>query len=303
MLNFQRIHENMYRITGCGCDCYLIDGSEPCLIDCGCCRENIREYAEQVIGKTVDTVICTHSHIDHTENAGYFSHVYMTEKTAATAKNPMDEPPENLMLQYEPEFVVDGQIIAVGKLELQIIECNCHCPGNIMILDTRDNILFTGDEIDRDQVLLLPGFSERQRQYHSSPAATVNDYREMLIRLLPYRPFVQCLCTGHNGSPLPFSAIDEMIALCDEILSGEEGSLDCSSKTYPPEMTHFPSLESNYRRCTRHGYSLVYCADDLYDRSRNSTNAPATRLHRMCEENLRRQKSKHLSDSGTAPVS
>lgn len=287
MLNHQKIHKNVYRILGAGCDCYLIGGDTPCLIDCGCCQDDIRAYAEQLAGTAVDTVICTHAHIDHTGNAGYFAHVYMTEKTAATAKNPMDENPENLMLAYEPEFVRDGQVIRVGSLSLQIIECNCHCPGNIMILDARDRILFTGDEIDRDQVLLLPGFSEREGQYHSSPAATVKEYRDMLTRLLPYRPSVQYLCTGHNGSPLPFSAIDDMIGLCDDILSGQEGSRDCSSETYPPDMTHFPYPEANYRRYARNGFSLVYCADDLYDRNKNSRCVPATPLHRMCEENLR----------------
>lgn len=288
MLNNQRISEHVYRITGAGCDCYLVAGSVPFLVDCGCCRENIRTYAESLIGRPVDTVLCTHAHIDHTGNAGYFDHVYMTEKTARTAKNPMDEPPENLMLSYEPEWVRDGNRIHIGDRALTIYECDCHAPGNIMILDETDGILFTGDEIDKDQVLLLPGFSERVGQYHSSPAATVSDYRRMLTRFLPLRPQVRYLCTGHNGSPLPFKAIDEMIRLCDDILAGAEGERDCSGSTYPKEMTHFPDSKANYRRYTRKGYSLVYCADDLFVRENNSRYQPATPLHRMCEENCQR---------------
>ncbi|MCD7807241.1 MAG: MBL fold metallo-hydrolase [Lachnospiraceae bacterium] len=254
------------------------------MIDCGCSGENIREYAGRLLEKAVDTVICTHSHIDHTGNAGFFPHVCMTERTAIGAKNPMDEDPGRLRLDYIPQIIAPGPL-QVGDLTLEIILCDCHCPGNIMILDRKDGILFTGDEIDRDQVLLLPGFSERRGQYHSSPAATVGEYRSMLMGLQVFQPVVTNLCTGHNGSPLPFSVIDEMISLCDDVLSGKEASRDCRSDTYSPDMTHFPFYEANYCRYSRNGCSLVYCMDDLHDRRNNSIHIPATPLHGICEEN------------------
>lgn len=39
-----------------------------------------------------------------------------------------------------------------------------------MIFDHTERILYAGDELDVDQVLLLPGFAEKAGQFHSEPA-------------------------------------------------------------------------------------------------------------------------------------
>ena len=289
MLDNVQINNNIYRILNAGCDVYLIDCKDDAvLIDCGCCKEDIRAYAESLIRRPVPNVITTHSHIDHCGKCGLFDHVYMTETTYRFARNPMDEDPAHLDLDYVPLFVKDYDELKIGNHLFEIILCDIHAPGNIMILDINDRILFTGDEIDADQVLLLPGFAQDGEHPHSCNAATVYEYRNMLQRIKDsYEDRYDLLCTGHNGSPLLPDSIDKMIALCDEILSGKKGKKDCSSKTYGPWMTHFPYDDAHYLRYDSESFSLVYCEDDLYERKNNSRHIPATPLHEMCTLNCK----------------
>lgn len=286
MLENIKISENTYRILNAGCDCYLLDSSHPVLIDCGCSKDNIRAYCESIINKKVDAVICTHSHIDHTGSCGLFEHVYMTKETALGAKNPMDEKIAYLHLDYKPILIQDNQTMDFGGRCLKILLCDCHAPGNIMILDKDNKLLFTGDEIDKDQVLLLPGFAVKKYEYHYNNAATVLDYKRMLKKIWSINNDYDLLCTGHNGSPLLKDTISKMIKLCDSILNGNVGTRDCSSTTYNNTYTHFPFPQANYRRYSEDGLSLVYCADSLIDRSKNNLYTPATPLHQMCSDNL-----------------
>ena len=76
MIQAEPITKTTWRIRGCGCDCYLLDGEVPALIDCGCGEVQIRQFCEALIQKPVRTVICTHAHIDHTGQCGLFDHHY-----------------------------------------------------------------------------------------------------------------------------------------------------------------------------------------------------------------------------------
>ena len=163
-----------------------------------------------------------------------------------------------------------------------------------MILDHTERILFSGDEIDKGQVLLLPGFSEKAGQLHSEPAASVYDYQNLLKKLWERNNEFDWICTGHNGSPLDKGCIEILIELCDEILNGKIGEEDCSSDTYSIKDTHYPLADANYRRYTNRGFALVYCTDSLTDSKCNSLVKPATRLHRMCEENQRHDLMKRI---------
>lgn len=286
MLLNEKITECVYRILNAGCDVYLIDGKVPYLIDSGCCKENIKEYAETLIHKPVNYVLITHAHIDHSGHAGLFDHIYMTEETALQAKNWMDENPKYLQLDYDYTRIEDGQKIILGESVIEVIHCDIHCGGNVMFLDHTQRILFTGDEIDQDQVLLLPSFATKKGEIHSKSAASVKDYMLMLNKIWEKSNAFDQLCTGHNSSPLKKETILLMIDLCKDILEGKIGSFDLTSKTYTSELTHYPYKNAHYLRYKKHGLSLVYCADDLYDSKNNSTIAPATPLHKICKENF-----------------
>lgn len=288
MLSAFKIGNDLYRICNAGCDVYLFDDPiTPVMIDCGCSKDNIKEYAEKLIGKTIENVLITHAHIDHCGHAGLFRNVFMTKETFLTARNPMDENLSQLHLEYEPIFIEDKQILKFGSLSFEVILCDTHCNGNVLYLEKSHGILFTGDEIDCDQVLLLPSFAYEKGKYHSKNAASVKQYRDMLMRIWKRNDEYEMLCTGHNGSPLLKKVILDMIELCECILNGDRGKIDCSSPSYCSQDMHFPNNGANYLRFERNHLALVYCADDLYKTENNSRISPATRLHTLCEQNLK----------------
>lgn len=284
MFQSQQINEYVYKIIGRGCDCYLVLGDEEAImIDSGCDRHNIIAYAHTLVNLPITTVINTHSHFDHTGGNGFFDKIYMSEKSSYSAKNYMDENPTGLLLDYPIEFIKEGNFTFSG-IDFYILELNCHSPGNIAILDKTHRILFAGDEIDADQVLLLPGFAEKAGQLHSCPAATVSDYQKALYKMKEFEQEYEIICSGHNGSPLDKEIINNMIELCNQILKGEKGNANCSSETYSKRDTHYPYLQANYLRYTWKNCSLVYCDDHLYERRKNSRFKPATPLHLLCAD-------------------
>ena len=281
-----QLDEKTHRILGRGCDCYLLLAShEAVMIDSGCDAENIQKYASTLTHLPINKVINTHSHFDHTGGNGFFKEIYMTKQQSLSAKNWMDEDPTKLNLNYEIKFIEEGLFEIEGR-NLEIIMCDCHSPGNIAILDRLHRYLFVGDEIDRDQVLLLPGFAEEKGQLHSRPSTCVNEYKKMLQKLKMFESSFDWICTGHNGSPLEKNILDDFIQLCTEILEKHIGSDDLSSPTYSKKDTHFPFDNAHYKRASCQGCSLVYCSDDYYDTSKNNVIIPATPLHIMCEQNL-----------------
>lgn len=280
--SYRCICEDTWQITGSECDCYLLLGdNDAVMVDAGSSQENIREFAQTLIGQSVENVINTHSHFDHTGGNGFFSQVFATEGIAKSAKNTMNECREPTHLKYKFHSLHDGDIFSLAGRPLEILVLDCHSRENLAVLDKTHRLLFLGDEIDAGQVLLLPGYAEKRGQFHGRPAASVETYRRVLEKLMARREEFDWLCTGHNGSPLPNCYLDWYWELCCRILSGEEpGSPDCRGKSYPVNALHYPYPESNYRRASWKGASLVYCGERLWDRDPCGYE-PATPLHAL----------------------
>lgn len=275
---------------GDSCDRFLLAGSrEAVMIDAGCSERDIRAYARSLTPLPVHSVIATHSHFDHTGGNGFFDTVYMTRETSKSAKNTMGEPPEKYPLEYSYTPVRDGDIIDPGGRPLLVIVLGCHAPGSLVILDRTRRLLFSGDEIDSGQVLLLPGYAEVPGQFHSRPASSVETCLRALKKLSGFRDAFDAICPAHNGAPIAADWLDRYIEAAERVLRGAEGDRDCSSSSYTPADTHFPLPEANYRRFTWRGASLVYCADLIRDSDYvHAGGLPcATRLHRISARTAR----------------
>ena len=128
---------------------YLVEGDdEAIMIDSGYGAGNIRKYAQTLTEKPVRNIINTHDHFDHTANNAYFEKAYMSAATAPLATIPfpsfegIDFPRD-----YPKEIVKQGDKIDLGGRTLEIIEMPDHAVGSICMLDSREGILFAGDEI------------------------------------------------------------------------------------------------------------------------------------------------------------
>jgi Zn-dependent hydrolases, including glyoxylases len=282
----EQIFPDTYCIRGAGCDSYLLVArTEAVMIDSGMATANIRAYAESIAGKPVRKVINTHSHFDHTGGNGFFDIIYGTAGISRGAKNSMEVNAADYPLDYAFTLVQDGEIIEIEGRPLEIILLDCHSPENIAILDPTYKLLFPGDELERGQVLLLPGFAEKKGQLHSKPAASVETYLHAMQKLKSFSARYTYLCPGHNGTPLEAEYVDRYIELAQRVLAGQEGKTDVSSPTYNSSAEHFPYPQANYRRAEWNGASLVYCADLIWDRDYQKDPCqyvPATWLHEIC---------------------
>lgn len=278
----RQIFRDTWIIQGPGCDCYLLEGDrEAIMIDAGEATSSIRSYAQTLVNRPVSRVINTHSHFDHTGGNGFFDVVLATEGVSRSAKNTMGAPPASYPLDYSFSTIHDGDVIDPGGRPLKILELDCHSPGDIAVLDASRRLLFTGDEVEAGQVLLLPGYAEQRGQIHARPAASVETCLRAMERLNQYRLDFDFLCPGHNGSPIVPDYIDRYRCLCGKIHAGEQGSEDCSSPTYRSDAFHFPYPNAGYRRIEQAGASLVYCDRILRDADYAQADSliPATPLH------------------------
>ncbi|MDO5407877.1 MAG: MBL fold metallo-hydrolase [Eubacteriales bacterium] len=263
------IGRNTYLIQGGedGCDCFLLAGAgEAVMIDAGQDTHDIRKYAERLCGLPVHAVINTHSHFDHTGGNGFFDRVYITKAASASAKNTIGcGDPADYPMDYEFSYIEDGDVLEFGGRRLQIIELDCHSQGNIAVLDLSERLLFSGDEIDSGQVLLLPGFGEKPGELYARDASTVETFLRTVRRLQAVRGQFDYIMPGHNGAPVDKCYLDMFEQLAQRIMDGYEGDIDLSSPTFQSSFSHYPSPEMNYRRGEYELASLVYCKDRVYD--------------------------------------
>lgn len=283
MLQSRKLNRNTYIISGDGCDCYLLEGREEAwMIDAGEDSENIRVFAQGLTDLPISKVINTHSHFDHTGGNGYFDTIYATKGIARSAKNTMGAPAERFPLDYQFTYVRDGDVLDLAGRPLRVITLDCHSPEDLVILDTENRMLFSGDEVEAGQVLLLPGYAEKPGQIHAKPAGSVETCLRGMERMWALREAFDIICPGHNGTPIDPSYLEAFITLCKGIMAGEiVGTADCSGKTYHAGMQHYPYPGAGYRRAAYKGASLVYCEKLIFDRDYEhaATLPPATPLH------------------------
>ena len=281
-----KVYKDTYLIKGFGCHCYVLLGTPNIMIDAGC-KGDIRYFVEQSLGISITHVINTHAHFDHTGGNGYFDVVYMSEKSAKSAKNYMDEDATNLPMMYDITFVKDQDIIDLNNRRLKVIASDVHAQGSIFLYDMDYHLLFSGDEIDLDQILLLPSFAQKEGQFHSHSASSIERFLEMMTIIQQEYSNVHYIFTGHNTTPLHPTFINECITLGEKILDNYIGSEDCSSDTYSKEASHYPYKDAGYRRATYKHATLVY-NQNLLQKSDEATKQPiATPLHYIASKSTK----------------
>jgi hydroxyacylglutathione hydrolase len=207
---------NTWLIQGDGCTSYLVVGDEcGVLIDTGFATENIRAYAQTLTDKPVKMAANTHGHFDHTGGNGWFEGAYMSAKASEIAKTPY---PSKAALEYRLDYPVtivgDGDKIDLGNRVLEVIEIPAHAPSSIAFLDSKERIMFTGDEV-ADIVMLM--------WMQEEPQPTIEQHAHNMEKLLKHREEFDYICAGHAqamGSP---ALIEEYLENDRRIMSGIEG--------------------------------------------------------------------------------
>lgn len=240
------------------------------VIDTTDCPYNVREYVETCVTDLPLVTVSSHSHGDHTGNNYQFDGLpqYMSEVAWEEVQQTRIRKPEWAKGDYTPVIVKPGDVIDLGGRTLECIEFNgCHSFSSMAYLDTKYGCLFTGDELEGGQVLIMGG---------NKPGNCIEKYYNNLKHLKEaVKDRVSCICPPHNGSPMDPLMLDYMIENCERILDGHEGMKDVGSMSFilNPQSYHdlpftepvnqqkesvFRKPNENARRSEWKGTSIVY---------------------------------------------
>jgi glyoxylase-like metal-dependent hydrolase (beta-lactamase superfamily II) len=228
-----------WKILADGDFCYLVEGDDEALmIDTGYGAGNIREYAQSLTEKPLRNVVNTHDHFDHTANNAYFDCAFMSEKTKPLATIPfpsfegIDFPRD-----YPIQVIGEGYVFHLGGRNLEVFEIPDHAVGSIALLDDRERILFSGDEI-MEMGKPLNGSVERFLGY--------------LKKLEARRGEFDRLCAG--AGIMEADLIEKYIENMEYILAGNEGVKaqngpafpelfdEQGNPIYPRRLPHYPDI-------------------------------------------------------------
>ncbi|WP_431894031.1 MBL fold metallo-hydrolase [Nonomuraea sp. bgisy101] len=160
------------------------DARSVIVIDAAHSAEKI---AERVGGRTVAAIVCTHAHNDHINAAAALSELTGAPILLHPADQVLWEMEYGDDVRYTP--LEDGQKLASGGVELQVIHTPGHAPGAVCLYAPELGAVFTGDTLFEGG----PGATGRS---FSSRETLVESIRTRLL-VLPHETVVH---TGHGNS-------------------------------------------------------------------------------------------------------
>jgi glyoxylase-like metal-dependent hydrolase (beta-lactamase superfamily II) len=229
----QKIAPGTWQIESDGDYSYLIEGEREALaIDTGYGAGNIRRYLQTLTAKPVRMVASTHFHFDHTALNGYFDKALMSKETAEKATIPY--PSFGAMKfprDYPVQIVKDGDVIHLGGRDILVIMGGNHTPGSTMYLDSKQRILFGGDEFMPRGVRI---------------SITVEKFAAIMARVVAHRAQFDRIA----GGPGLFDAhdADKMLAAARLVLAGKQGDMPKGSPGGPPNGPNAPEGVTVYQR-------------------------------------------------------
>lgn len=207
------------------------ENGKACLIDSGLgFSEEAGKLLMSALGVARFDVINTHAHCDHIGLNPAADRIFIGkhEWEKFIAQGEMNQAQHYLsLLQKEKawpspyrvpdctwrpsKFIVDGDRILFGDLDLQIYETPGHTVGSTIICDPKNNLIFLGDLVYAGTLYLhLPD---------SSLACFIRSI-ELLISLIERSETPPVLLPSHNSIPLDVAFVYEVRATLSAIING-----------------------------------------------------------------------------------
>lgn len=208
----EKVAPGTWKILSAGDYSYLVEGEkEAVAIDTGYGAGNIREYLQSLTDKPVKNVINTHDHFDHTANNGYFEKAYMAPESVPLATVPFKSfEGIDFIQDYERVAVEEGFIYDLGGRTLEIFKIPDHTEGGIAMLDRKERLLFTGDE-------LFPVLMGKRLRI------SIRTFYGYMEKLMAHRAEFERICAG--SGVMDGSVVDQYYACAKYIVEGHEGEL------------------------------------------------------------------------------
>lgn len=258
---------------------YVLEGDDYALvIDTTYTSFPLREYIETYVTDKPLKVACSHGHFDHTNDNGQFNdcEIFMSEFAWNEIKarreqgeagrwvvydnesNAIALTPEQIG-DYTPTILKPGDKIDLGNRVIEVLPyVGIHSPGSLIYLDHKTGVLFTGDEIECGQMLVMG---------RMNPAASIEQLKENIQTLIDgWGDKVTAVCPPHNGAPFSPLFLGYLVEACDRIMSGVDGEMNVGSMSYllnpketrPAEMIQAQLDDPDILRMEWKGTSIVY---------------------------------------------
>lgn len=108
-------------------------------------------------GVTIQSILLTHGHLDHVGAAAELAAHYGVPVIGPEKEDEFwlqGLPAQSKMFGLEEcqaltpdRWLIEGERVTVGKIELQVLHCPGHTPGHIVFFDERARLLISGDVI------------------------------------------------------------------------------------------------------------------------------------------------------------
>ncbi len=215
--------------------CYVVKGSKRgLLIDTGTGVGDLKGLVEELLDTPYDVVL-THGHGDHAGGTHQFEKFYVhkndvkmalsanLESRRNYAKSILDTYPESreffdpadmTVENPHPEAIpfTDGKIFDLGDKKIEVIFCPGHTPGSVDLLDRADGVLFSGDNHQHIELIMMPGEDRKK---------VVAKWLRGVRRAAKLRAegAFDLMCGGHEE--LEDDLLSDLIACGEGILSGK----------------------------------------------------------------------------------
>lgn len=192
-------------------NCYLAINEETArivVIDPAACPPYLMEHIKSN-GWTVEAILLTHGHFDHTMGIDgfleeYHVPVYVHEKEKET----LEDPSLNLSKSYTSgytfsgaAYIKDGQILELAGYSFKVLHTPGHTPGGVCYYVESEGVLFCGDTLFQNSV-------GRTDFPNSSMSDLVRGIREKLMVLpeevIAYPGHMGETTIGHEKKYNPF---------------------------------------------------------------------------------------------------
>lgn len=157
--------------TGEGNWTYFIDGDEPVLIDAGVGNAPHLDAIDHAAGDRRLHLVVTHAHSDHISGAPA---ILARRPSTRLSKMPWAE--RDRELRWQP--LADGDLIATGEGDLQVIHTPGHAPDHVCLWHADTRTVFVGDMLVQGTTVMIP----------ASHRGSLVEYLRSLDRLLALGP-------------------------------------------------------------------------------------------------------------------
>ena len=198
---------------------YVVRGQDRAMvIDTMIGVVDMRREAQELVGDMPLICVNTHGHSDHIGGNWAFETAWMHPADLPLVEDFLKTPEcmeaisqMNLrMSSFLP--LEDQQVFDLGGLSIQAWHLPGHTPGEIVLLDKQDRILFTGDGIIEQLWMQL------------EESLPISAEVESLRRIKPLRADYDIILHGHSRAPEGADLYDELLEAAIDLAAGNTGN-------------------------------------------------------------------------------